>query len=236
MGDLLLRAHEETPPRAWGRRHWRRTRNDKAGNTPTCVGKTTRQRRRSRSKKKHPHVRGEDAALHSVGLNEWETPPRAWGRQHHRPSRKHIPRNTPTCVGKTSTAGSCPKCMGKHPHVRGEDASKWRSASAQGETPPRAWGRQTSMKAHIATWRNTPTCVGKTQGKNENSNRTQKHPHVRGEDIHTAPNAPCTLETPPRAWGRLALAAYALVALRNTPTCVGKTPTGSVWKLSKHYL
>ena len=50
-----------------------------------------------------------------------------------------------------------------------------------------------------------------------------KHPHGRGEDLRQATIQNQTLETPPRAWGRLAQA-YANKQLnRNTPTGVGKT-------------
>ncbi len=50
----------ETPPRAWGRLAFARKLGFKAGNTPTCVGKTLKTVRFLGFRKKHPHVRGED--------------------------------------------------------------------------------------------------------------------------------------------------------------------------------
>ncbi len=52
----------------------------------------------------------------------------------------------------------------------------------------------------------------------------KKHPHVRGEDAQGRDAVQVLLETPPRAWGRLAHQITALVLDGNTPTCVGKTP------------
>ena len=51
----------------------------------------------------------------------------------------------------------------------------------------------------------------------------QKHPHVRGEDLHKRAAALAEEETPPRAWGRPSVRSMILVRSRNTPTCVGKT-------------
>ncbi len=50
----------ETPPRAWGRRFRRKGAHINNRNTPTCVGKTPESVEISRTRRKHPHVRGED--------------------------------------------------------------------------------------------------------------------------------------------------------------------------------
>ena len=52
---------------------------------------------------------------------------------------------------------------------------------------------------------------------------TPKHPHVRGEDKIEASREGLSLETPPRAWGRLWVHCCDIGGSRNTPTCVGKT-------------
>ena len=56
----------ETPPRAWGRQHQAVWGAPEAGNTPTCVGKTSERERKIKAERKHPHVRGEDL-LHGMG-------------------------------------------------------------------------------------------------------------------------------------------------------------------------
>ena len=73
-----------------------------------------------------------------------------------------MPRNTPTCVGKTLTQQEDAPCCEKHPHVRGEDAARCPTCAESSETPPRAWGRQIMWSDALTGFRNTPTCVGKT--------------------------------------------------------------------------
>ena len=91
------------------------------------------------------------------------------------------------------------------------------------ETPPRAWGRRTVGTFWIASDRNTPTGVGKTNVRSTGSSAFQKHPHGRGEDKPHQDKSLYQSETPPRAWGRLVETAPASSQSGNTPTGVGKT-------------
>ncbi len=50
----------ETPPPAWGRLNRGAEPQIVPGNTPTCVGKTPKDRVALLSPRKHPHLRGED--------------------------------------------------------------------------------------------------------------------------------------------------------------------------------
>ena len=70
---------------------------------------------------------------------------------------------------------------------------------------------------------NTPTCVGKTAIRPPASDRPEKHPHVRGEDLFRPLGELRVIETPPRAWGRHPFFDTNPDTMRNTPTCVGKT-------------
>ena len=153
---------EETPPRAWGRRCSFYTTATLCRNTPTCVGKTPRQRPRFWSNQKHPHVRGEDLMINPLYGMAMETPPRAWGRRPSGSDASGTMGNTPTCVGKTPKKNATSGVKGKHPHVRGEDQRMKSSMGQTAETPPRAWGRQLSRIKKADEMRNTPTCVGKT--------------------------------------------------------------------------
>ena len=112
---------------------------------------------------------------------------------------------------------------GKHPHVRSEDANRIRYPGSPRETPPRAWGRRIAGSCLYYPSRNTPTCVGKTITGYSAGFRKRKHPHVRGEDRAIGVELEAERETPPRAWGRLFCQDNGYDALRNTPTCVGKT-------------
>ncbi len=65
---------------------------------------------------------------------------------------------------------------------------------------------------------------------------TEKHPHLRGEDIPPSKLSRRFMETPPPAWGRLEQAKRDFGEMGNTPTCVGKTklPALNLCGLRKH--
>ena len=120
---------------------------------------------------------------HILGLHgEAGSPPRAWGRLGDRHPRAASLRFTPTCVGKTPTFAGKSATTSVHPHVRGEDCPSFATPRHDAGSPPRAWGRRNRPNRTPATWRFTPTCVGKT---NWHSLRLS---HCPG--------------SPPRAWGR----------------------------------
>ena len=209
-------AHQETPPRAWGRPHQRRETAAHCGNTPTGVGKTLRHKLFRRSSGNTPTGVGKTARSRTRSLIQ-----------------KH-----PHGRGEDKSASSAGTVRQKHPHGRGEDSSD-ASIPSQLETPPRAWGRLLPLRATRQTetppraWGNsyvryaafvlgnTPTGVGKTDTSARKNTEPGKHPHGRGEDrrysrllvmSETPPRAwgrpneqqaGSSLETPPRAWGRL---------------------------------
>ena len=114
------------------------------------------------------------------------------------------------------------------PHVRGEDNAKTGQARPERETPPRAWGRLEHQPAGDLDLGNTPTCGGKTAAVAFNGTASEKHPHVRGEDTSPTIGTGIISETPPRAWGRHTAHQQHGNWSRNTPTCVGKTPSVGV--------
>ena len=132
--------------------------------------------------KKHPHVHGEDTIPFSQTNRYGETPPRAWGRQQCLDEVTGYKGNTPTCMGKTDTEPEQRVLDEKHPHVHGEDESRCRQSFGKLETPPRAWGRPFFAVRFIESFRNTPTCMGKTLWQLPLSMVMEKHPHVHGED------------------------------------------------------
>ncbi len=107
--------------------------------------------------------------------------------------------------------------------MRGEYLGSPVSTCASLETPPRAWGIR---RFHMAGWSwsgNTPTFVGNTFNDWLRFSTKRKHPHVRGEYLLDSPHTYSSLETPPRAWGRVVGIAKGLFRQGNTSTCVGKT-------------
>ena len=105
-------------------------------------------------------------------------------------------------MGKTSTHSGNTIPRGKHPHGRGEDPLMSIQNRADGETPPRAWGRDCVTDFALSELRNTPTGVGKRCRHPRKPCAGWKHPHGRGEE------------------SRLAFDTYR--RRRNTPTGVGK--------------
>ena len=153
-----------------------------------------------------------------------ETPPHAWGR-HQILKAWNLPcRNTPTCVGKTKAAAGDKPAAEKHPHMRGEDPLSAEQPDNEVETPPHAWGRLFYGRRYVMRSGNTPTCVGKTLTAPILYPLHRKHPHMRGEDRGKVVTASSSKETPPHAWGRLKEGYIPFFRMRNTPTCVGKTP------------
>ncbi len=234
----------ETPPQAWGRLAGRlaelkfgrntptgvgktskqaRTMAVITGNTPTGVGKTDHFANASRLPQKHPHRRGEDNARVETAATSKETPPQAWGRLTGSLSSVTNSGNTPTGVGKTTLRWSSSWAAGKHPHRRGEDPAACRCSGRWSETPPQAWGRRLIRAHQTMATGNTPTGVGKTVSVIRPVNYGQKHPHRRGEDGNGNPCRPVPAETPPQAWGRRTARPGRWSRPGNTPTGVGKT-------------
>lgn len=108
----------------------------------------------------------------------------------------------PTCVGKTGNKRQDGCTNWKHPHMRGEDSCMSSKAESVMETPPHAWGRRVRTSYRGNCVRNTPTCVGKTLWGIGASCFSQKHPHMRGEDVNRSTLLAIRTETPPHAWGR----------------------------------
>src|SRR5262249_9405752 len=69
--------------------------------------------------------------------------------------------------------------------------------------------------------------VGKTRRLTPTRLMPLVHPHVRGEDGTGRRRTRPPHGSPPRAWGRLALAGEDADQPRFTPTCVGKTARGA---------
>ena len=129
-----------SPPRAWGGLLGHLVNLGLQRLTPTCVGRTGRQRPFAGAAAAHPHVRGEDCAASELRRLSSGSPPRAWGGRGQPLKRRVDQRLTPTCVGRTAAAWVTVRVFMAHPHVRGEDLRTFLSWSVRAGSPPRAWG------------------------------------------------------------------------------------------------
>ena len=211
-----------SPPRAWGR-PWN-----------SCL--------RTKVKTVHPHVRGDGrsrtaTALPSIGSppRAWGrlqprygerspadgSPPRAWGRLWATRARRDLRRFTPTCVGTASALKFRTSLSAVHPHVRGDGGCGTSTAHHSSGSPPRAWGRPSSVRRPAGAFRFTPTCVGTAWPSLASLSWLPVHPHVRGDGVLKQGGSDINTGSPPRAWGRRLMLAKRLARLRFTPTCVG---------------
>ncbi len=131
--------------------------------------------------KKHPHTRGEYVLDKKKLKSQEETPPHAWGILPPIDGGDTAHRNTPTRVGNTKPNPEPPPIKWKHPHTRGEYKPKRSGEAIMEETPPHAWGIQTTIDQSRTNSRNTPTRVGNTALVPAAVLQLQKHPHTRGE-------------------------------------------------------
>ena len=158
---LLASSYSGSPPRAWGRYDGLVGRGVGFRFTPTCVGKMVSVSVTAPALPVHPHVRGEDSRTSRPTRWSCGSPPRAWGRWPRSPGGSGRRRFTPTCVGKIRLMSQGQGRATVHPHVRGEDGSRFPPRLTQPGSPPRAWGRFPHMAVLFGRGRFTPTCVGK---------------------------------------------------------------------------
>jgi hypothetical protein len=108
--------------------------------TPTCVGNSCTARLPRRSRRVHPHVRGEFGRIPTTSPLPTGSPPRAWGIWRAAARLGFVHRFTPTCVGNSNTNKQTELNAPVHPHVRGEFHSGMSRNFPRGGSPPRAWG------------------------------------------------------------------------------------------------
>ncbi len=148
-----------------------------------------------------PPVRGDGDSEGMYAHKPFGSPPRAWGRRWVPNHQDRVPRFTPTCVGTAAVGTYWRAVNAVHPHVRGDGGLIWTVSSRSIGSPPRAWGRRTSVKRAVPTYRFTP--------------------HVRGDGGILLFVAGVYDGSPPRAWGRRGLSVLLFRLSRFTPTCVG---------------
>src|SRR5581483_6786827 len=97
-----------SPPRAWGQLLGRLPHLFGLRFTPTRVGTTSAPTLRRCSTPVHPHARGDNELPPAGCALAFGSPPRAWGQRPRHSSMRKRSRFTPTRVGTTSSAASCP--------------------------------------------------------------------------------------------------------------------------------
>ena len=111
--------------------------------------------------------------------------------------------------------------------MRGEGDADEIVSDERLETSPRARGRLSCKKRSSSSQRNIPACAGKAKRLVRARSSDRKHPRVRGEGGNFLPGPARTVETSPRARGRLAGPERRRRHGGNIPACAGKADAGS---------
>ena len=105
----------------------------------------------------------------------------------------------------------------------GENFRRARKRCACGGSPPRVRGKLAATGLKYFQARITPACAGKTHRRKGESDRTQDHPRVCGENRVFSGRRARQQGSPPRVRGKPRQAASLLTEPRITPACAGKT-------------
>src|SRR6266540_1593717 len=151
-----------SPPRAWGAQLLGELLRGPGRLTPTGVGSTGPDARRTRRCTAHPHGRGEHVFTATATGSHTGSPPRAWGAHRVLLRAGLRLRLTPTGVGSTGTCTATRSPRPAHPHGRGEHFEPARVSAPVFGSPPRAWGARRAWSAAGSVVRLTPTGVGST--------------------------------------------------------------------------
>ncbi len=110
-----------------------------------------------------------------------------------------------------------------HPHACGENIQAGARNTVAVGSPPRLWGKLFQTDCRAISWRFTPTPVGKTVIQAAICPASMVHPHACGENSFGLRVNVEKLGSPPRLWGKHAVALQRRYYQRFTPTPVGKT-------------
>ena len=172
----------ETSPPTWGKPRRRDRERPRPGNIPTYVGKTERTNKAVRTRRKHPHLRGENRRARRASARASETSPPTWGKRKNCRRSHEVHGNIPTYVGKTGGGIVRSPSRWKHPHLRGENQAQTYDDGEVPETSPPTWGKRQEAYRTLS--------------------RGQKHPHLRGENFGFVENTDFCSETSPPTWGK----------------------------------
>ena len=151
-----------TSPHVWGKRNGGDEAAERDRNIPTCVGKTTPPHGGTVARPEHPHMCGENIPAGVIPPSSIGTSPHVWGKHGRLFGHGSIDRNIPTCVGKTLRSDFGRGLVPEHPHMCGENSRSGVAVTPSTGTSPHVWGKQFVVAADSVSYRNIPTCVGKT--------------------------------------------------------------------------
>ena len=169
----------------------------------------------------HPHGRGDNPVASKNFDFPSGSPPQAWGQLVETAKSQGSIRFTPTGVGTMPVRRKVCQSLSVHPHGRGDNRDLRVGKTAQGGSPPRAWGQCGVARGGGVCYRFTPTGVGTMTQRARQPTTQSVHPHGRGDNIWLKLMSVLVCGSPPRAWGQLSYACCKSCIYRFTPTGVG---------------
>ena len=130
--------------------------------TPACAGKTVASKGKTRCKRDHPRVCGENTERLKIVTMLSGSPPRVRGKRPNLPYKEFNIRITPACAGKTWHSMLHDVATRDHPRVCGENDSGTGCKGHEGGSPPRVRGKPCASTFYFSFPGITPACAGKT--------------------------------------------------------------------------
>ena len=150
------------------------------------------------------------------------SPPRARGKDRSIRSDEHPPGITPACAGKSAPRRSVLISPWDHPRVRGEKSLVLSCMVRRLGSPPRARGKDRSIRSDEHPPGITPACAGKRRRPQRWWAFGRDHPRVRGEKSPPLVSCFATWGSPPRARGKDGTHHQRRMEGGITPACAGK--------------
>ena len=153
---------QDSSPVTWGRRRVRQRLPDDERLIPAYSGKTVRRRHTLRSRRVHPHSRGENAAVSCASYVCTGSSPLTQGKRSAPGRGPRKPWLIPAHAGKTQTRPGWHPQAGAHPRSRGENTFTFRVSSLAPGSSPLTRGKHNAHRSLSALGGLIPAHAGKT--------------------------------------------------------------------------
>ena len=192
-------------------------------NIPAYAGRTTSPGCKSEIMRKHPRIRGENAAAAQRSRTALETSPHTRGEPVLSGEADELSRNIPAYAGRTGCPKNPARLRQKHPRIRGENTPQHLAGGRITETSPHTRGEHRRSVFMRARQGNIPAYAGRTDAKAEKTAQLEKHPRIRGENVEALFGSASILETSPHTRGEPGNVLIPLKIAGNIPAYAGRT-------------
>ena len=192
-------------------------------NIPAYAGRTTSPGCKSEIMRKHPRIRGENAAAAQRSRTALETSPHTRGELVWRIPTEDAHGNIPAYAGRTGCPKNPARLRQKHPRIRGENTPQHLAGGRITETSPHTRGEHRRSVFMRARQGNIPAYAGRTDAKAEKTAQLEKHPRIRGENVEALFGSASILETSPHTRGEPGNVLIPLKIAGNIPAYAGRT-------------